>query len=177
MPEPIYLIEALDTTKHDRSSFNCEEEELTRFLQKKARKEADSRASTCFVIVEKINPTRILGFYTLSNASVALTAIPMETRKKLKLPKYPQAPVTLLGRIARDLQTKGTPVGKLLIANAIKRSVRSSREIGSVGILLDPKNESLENYYASLGFQKLSNGQMFMPMNLVHDYLKQHYLA
>jgi len=177
MPEPVYLIEALDTSRHDRSSFICEEEELTQFLQKKARKEASARASTCFVLAEKINPAQILGFYTLSNASVALSAIPISIQKKLKLPNYPHAPVTLLGRIARHIGAKGTPIGKLLMASAIKRSVNASKEIGSNGILLDPKNESLRNHYTTLGFQKLANGQMFMPMGLAQDFLKQHYLA
>ena len=174
---PQYAIEPLDPKKHDRESFECKEPALDEFIRKRARKEVASRSSTCFVIVDRSMESKILGFYTLSSATVPLSSIPSDIQRKLKLAQYPQAPVTLLGRIAKHNDSEGTPIGKLLMANAIKRCINSSHEIGSTTIILDPKNEKLRSYYHSLGFLNLSNSQMIMPMRDAQEFLKQYLIG
>src|SRR4051812_37026470 len=95
-----YTIERLDASKHRRDEFICESLELTEFLQKRARKEMDARTSVCFVIVPIDQPSRIAGFYTLSAAEISATNLPENVTRRL--PRYPELPVTLLGRLARD---------------------------------------------------------------------------
>lgn len=175
MPGHKYVIEPLDASKHDRSAFKNEEPAMEQYIKTKARKYMQANAASCFVIAEQSNPSQILGFYTLSYSSVALERVPGALAKQLKLPKYPRIPVTLLGRIARDLSARSQPIGKLLISDAIKRAVRSSKEIGSVGIILDPKNCKLADYYAKYGLKPLSNAQMLLPMKDAASFLEQRY--
>lgn len=171
MPAQNYLIELLDPTKHDRSSFRCEETVLNTFLQKNARKEAQTRASICYVIVPPDNPTRILGFYTLSNASIRLNDLPPSFTKRL--PKYSRIPVTLLGRIARDLSSKGTDVGKVLIMHSLEYAYRASGAVGSTAVVLDPKNPKVAKIYEKLGFKSLRNGQMYLPMKDIANFIDE----
>jgi hypothetical protein len=46
-----FRIERLDPAKHRRDAFRCESAPLTDFIQKRARKEMDARASVCFVLL------------------------------------------------------------------------------------------------------------------------------
>jgi len=171
MPAPHFFIEPLDSKKHDRDSFDCGEAALNRFLKTRASREAKANLSVCFVLVEARKPTKIVGFYTLSNASIELTEIPPALQKKLRINSYESIGVTLLGRMARSLDYQGKFIGHRLIASALTRSYQAIQEIGSVGMLLDPKNEKLESYYARFGFIKLPNGRMFMSMKAIGAFL------
>ena len=72
-----FRIERLDPAKHRREAFGCESAPLTDFIQKRARKEMDARASACFVLVPESNPSRIAGYYTLTQTSIVLGKLPV----------------------------------------------------------------------------------------------------
>ena len=158
-----YRIEALDTTRHRREEFQCESPELTDFLRTRARKEMQARASACFVLVEETDPGRIVGYYTLSQTSVALDQLPAPFAKRL--PRYPQLGATLIGRLARDLAWKGKQAGRLLLIDALRRSLRNSAEVGSVVVVTDPKDEKARAFYGSYGFRQLDEDRLFLPMS------------
>ena len=158
-----YRIEALDTTRHRREEFQCESPELTDFLRTRARKEMQARASACFVLVEETDPGRIVGYYTLSQTSVALDQLPAPFSKRL--PRYPQLGATLIGRLARDLAWKGKQAGRLLLIDALRRSLRNSAEVGSVVVVTDPKDEKARAFYGSYGFRQLDEDRLFLPMS------------
>jgi hypothetical protein len=90
--------------QHDRAAFHCGAEALDRYLKQQARQDADKRVAAPFVAVSPPN-ARVLGYYTLSASVLTLTDLPNELARKL--PRYPQLPVTLLGRLAVDQSTKG----------------------------------------------------------------------
>src|SRR5690348_14863968 len=96
-PPPQFRVEILDASLHNRGGFSCESPELTDFLRTRARKEAQARASACFVLVRIEDPARIAGYYTLSATTIELAKLPAEVTKKL--PRYPHLPATLLGRL------------------------------------------------------------------------------
>src|SRR2546425_6506233 len=117
---PQFRFEALDPAIHHREEFVCESPELTEFLRTRARKEAKSRTSACFVIVPVADAGQIAGFYTLSATTIELEKLPPEFTKKL--PRYPHLPATLLGRLARALEFKGQGIGDLLMVDSLKRA-------------------------------------------------------
>jgi hypothetical protein len=88
--------------QHDRTAFHCGAEALDRYLKQQARQDADKRVAAPFVAVSPPN-ARVLGYYTLSASVLTLTELPDELARKL--PRYPQLPVTLLGRLAVDQST------------------------------------------------------------------------
>jgi predicted N-acetyltransferase YhbS len=164
-----FLIEPLDPAVHRREEFACESPELTSFLQTRARKEAQARASACFVLVPATDRGRIAGYYTLSATSVDLAALPAELTRKL--PRYPQLPATLLGRLARDVNYKGQGIGDLLMVDALTRAYKNSAVIGAVAVIVDPKDKKAADFYGKFGFQQLEEQKMFLSMKLIPEWV------
>jgi GNAT superfamily N-acetyltransferase len=159
---PKYCIERLDPAKHRRDEFRCESPELTEFIQKRARKEMDARTSACFVLVPLEDAGRIAGFYTLSAAEISASHLPVQMARRL--PRYPQMPATLLGRLARDQAFRGQGIGDQLMEDALARALAGSVEVGSIGVITDPKDERAARFYAEFGFQRLTGGRLFLPI-------------
>jgi predicted N-acetyltransferase YhbS len=162
MIDPQYLIEPLNAARHRREEFRCESPDLTDFLHKRARKEMEARTSACFVLVMVSDPGRVVGYYTLSQASVTSPKLPEAVTKKL--PRYSELGATLIGRLARDIQWRGKAIGRLLLVDALRRSVRLSNEAGAVVVVTDPKDEKARTFYEAYGFRTLEERRMFIPM-------------
>lgn len=180
MNTPSYAIELLNPKKHDRNSFNCEETALNDFIKKRAKNEAKSRTSICYVLTDssdsnaKSGLQKILGFYTLSNGSIETKSLPLTIRKNL--PKYDRIPITLMGRLARDSSVRGvmiggTTIGQILLMHALEKTYNTSDAIGSTAIVLDPKNSKVSNWYRQFGFQQLSTGQMYLSMRQIGSFI------
>jgi len=167
--QPEFLIEPFSASRHRRDQFRCESPELTEFLRTRARKEMKARASACFVLVPHTNRGQVAGYYTLSATSVVLEDLPGELTRKL--PRYPDLPATLLGRLARDLSFKGQGTGNLLMVDALKRAYDTSSVIGSVAGLTDPKDQRAEKFYSEFGFKPLDGQRMFLPMKVIPKWL------
>ena len=121
------------------------------------------------MIVPVADPGQIAGFYTLSATTIELEKLPPEFTKKL--PRYPHLPATLLGRLARALEFEGQGIGDLLMVDALTRAYESSSVIGSVAVVVDPKDEKAARFYGAFGFQPLDGQKMFLPMKVVPDWL------
>lgn len=157
-----FRFERLDPAKHRREQFKCESAELTEFLRKRARKEMDARSSACVVLVEETDPGKIVGYYTLSQASVSITQLPESLTRKL--PRYPEVGATLIGRLARDIQWRGQNIGRLLVVDALRRCVRLSADVGAVIVVTDPKDKKARLFYEGFGFRALDERRLFISM-------------
>lgn len=121
-------------TSHDRSLFHCGVEVLDRYLKELAKQELQRRTAAVFVLVRE-GESRILGYYTLSQSSVLLSDLPERRRKKL--PRYPQVPTTLLGRLAMDQSCRGKGYGELILMDALKRAWQASQQVASFAMIVD----------------------------------------
>lgn len=167
-----YLAEPLSATKHRRKEFACEEPELTEFLHDRALPEMETRASACFVLVPEDDPGRVAGFYTLSAATISLAKLPPELTAEL--PKYPNLPATLLGRLARDQNFRGAGLGDWLLVSALRRALGSTSSVGSVAVVTDPKHAQAEDFYRKYGFRNLGGGRrMFLTMKEIAAWLEK----
>ncbi len=164
-----FTIEPLNPAKHRREEFDCGVEVLNDFLRLRARKEMEAGTSACFVMVPADEPTVIAGYYTLSAATVQRTALPGPVTKKL--PRYNELPATLLGRLARDLRFKGQQIGERLMASMLHRSVRAAEDVASWAIVTDPKDENARAFYASFGFQSLTESRQFITMKSAAQWI------
>ena len=148
-----------------RGSFSCGEGALNAYLKTRARQEMDKRIAVVYVLLDEAEE-RIAGYYTLSSLSVEL---PEGARKGL--PKYPEYPATLLGRLAVDKRYQGQGLGKRLLLDALGRSLAGSRAVASYAVITDAKNEQAEAFYARYGFLLLSTAdggrRLFLPMGTV----------
>jgi len=105
--------------QHDRPSFRCGNEALNRYFHERIRKEVEASVAAAFVMAD--GPA-VLGYYTLSAHSIERNALPEDVVKKLKLPKYPFIPATLMGSLAVDLKYQGQRLGEILLMDGLERS-------------------------------------------------------
>ena len=148
--------------QHDRTLFDCRVSILNDYLAKYARQDVKRKASAVFVLVNRADPNRVIGFYTLCATSVLLSELPEEMTKKL--PRYPEIPAILVGRLARDINFPG--VGELLLSDAITRCVRVANYIAASLIVVDSKGDPATRFYEKFGFLSLPklDGRLFLPM-------------
>ena len=105
-----------------------------------------------FVAV-KDDTNLIVGYYTLSNASIDTRKIPEQLRKKLST--YDDVPAIRLGRLAVDLRVQGQGLGTMLLANAV---IRSTSNISAWAFMIvDAKDEAACTFYRKFGFESLNN--------------------
>jgi GNAT superfamily N-acetyltransferase len=152
--------------QHDRTAFHCGADALDRYLKQQARQDADKRVAAPFVAVRPPD-ARVLGYYTLSASVLTLTDLPVELARKL--PRYPQLPVTLLGRLAVDQSTKGQGLGEHLLLDALHRSLAHADQIAAMAVVVDAKDEKAVAFYRHYGFRPLQAhpNRLFVPMRLV----------
>ena len=163
--DPRYRVEALGK-QHDRSGFTCGSEPLDRYLRAQAGQDARKRVAATFVLCEGESNT-VFGYYTLSAVSVDIGAWPENVAKKL--PRYPVVPATLLGRLAIDRQRQGRGAGEHLLMDALHRSVQASRQVASVAVVVDAKDDRAVGFYRHYEFTPLVDPPMrlFLPMSII----------
>jgi len=142
-----FRVEALGKN-HDRADFSCGSTVLDNYLKRQASQDVLKRAAVCFVLTP--DGKTIAGFYTLSQYSVDLVKLPLEVANRL--PKYPEVPATLLGRLAISEEFKGQRLGEFLLMDALYRSLQQSKQIASAAVVVDAKDEAAERFYQHFGF-------------------------
>lgn len=152
-------------SNHQRKAFDCGNDQLNAYLRRQANQDVKRKLAACFVTADETGFVK--GYYTLSNNSIQRDEVPENIRKKLPA-AYLGLPVTLLGRLAVDITEKGKGIGKLLLADALKRSFAASRTIGSMAVVVDPIDETAIQFYERFGFIQLpDSGKMFLLMATV----------
>lgn len=151
---------------HDRDAFSCGHAALDRYLQHRARQDAQNQVAAVFVAVMPPDP-KVLGFYSLSASCISAFDLPTDLAKKL--PRYPHLPVTLLGRLATDQSVRGQGLGQFLLPDALYRSLQAATAIAAMAVVVDAKDGDAAAFYRRFGFMPLSTseGRMFMPMKTV----------
>ncbi|MBW8907496.1 MAG: GNAT family N-acetyltransferase [Mesorhizobium sp.] len=145
---------------HDRASFDCGDERMNDFLRRFARQSHEQNASKTFCAVDKTNPSRILGFYTIAPSAVAHEQVPASLTKGLA--RHEVSGFKLAG-LATDLAMAGQGLGGQLLAAAALRCLRVAAEGGGLLLIIDAKNERAANWYRGYGAESLS----LQPLTLV----------
>jgi len=151
--------------KHERAKFDCGTDVLNRYLQLRAGQDQRKRYAVCFVAVDDSNE-RVAGFYTLSSGSVDLDRLPDNVAKRL--PRYPVAPIVIMGRLAVDKDYQGSGLARSLLVDAIQK-VRELN-VGAFALAVDAKDDNSEAFYRHHGFVKLesrdgSERMLFIPIS------------
>ena len=135
---------------HNREEFSCGNEELDRYFKIAASQDRKRNIAVPYVIVNLEN-TQIIGYYTLSMTSVYLGELPNSIVKKL--PKYPLIGVTLIGRLAVNNNYQGMGWGKLLVMDALYKSLEASKQVASFAVVVDAIDERVVKFYQRFDFQ------------------------
>ena len=163
--DPDLAVVPLDDS-HDRAAFACGVESLDRYFQTQAGQDVRRRANGVFVLTEKVQPGRVLGYYTLCATALPPGDVPEAARKHI--PRYPLVSATLIGRLAVAKDRQGQRLGAVLLADALRRALASAETVGSSMIVVDALNEGAAGFYAAYGFIRLPESQrLVLPMRVV----------
>ncbi len=159
------------STRHDRTQFDCGAPVLNQFLRQQARQSHDLGASKTFLVISQADSTTILGFYSLSPASLESHRTPAALRKGLA---RHDVPVFRLGRLAVHQLFQGHGLGGQLILAAGKRCLLAAAEVGGVAMLIDAKSEQAAQWYVSYGAVPLLDAplSLLLPLATVEAALK-----
>lgn len=159
------IIEPLGAS-HNRHGFKCGIESLDNYLKRQAGQDIKRHISRVYVAVQQNNPKKIIGYYTLSSLSIELNQLPEKLSKKL--PGYP-IPAALIGRLAVAKSNQGNGIGRVLLADAVKRTIAVSDEIAIYTIVVDAINEKAKTFYRQYGFKPLCDKplRLFLPLKSI----------
>lgn len=155
---------------HDRAAFDCGDAALNDFLKKHARQNDERGLSRTFVAVRG-EPGKIIGFYSLSPASIEQARVPESARRGMA--RY-DVPGFRLGRIAVDTSMQGQGLGGQLILAAARRCIRAASEVGGSVLVIDAKNERVANWYKGYGAIALidSSLTLVLPLEILSVLLR-----
>jgi GNAT superfamily N-acetyltransferase len=155
---------------HDRTGFQCGSAALDLYLKQQARQDAEKHVAAPFVMTAPNDPA-VLGYYTLSAAMIDVGDIAPDLAKKL--PRYPQLPVTLIGRLAVHERLKGQGRGSFLLMDALRRCLTHAAEIAAMAVVVDAKDEAAAAFYKHFDFTPLQSNErrLYLPMKTVASVL------
>ena len=166
------IIEPLNSKQHDRQLFDCGIEVLNVYLKQKANQEQKKRLNLTYVATKTSDtlPKAILGYYTLSNSSLALYTVQTEFKKHIP-PSY-DIPSVKIGRLAVDKNQQSLGIGKQLLGHAFRRIIDVSAISGVRGIEVVAKNPQAKKFYEKFGFISLKDAPnfLFMPIETILNF-------
>lgn len=151
---------------HDRSMFDCGDVALNQFLRLHARQSHEKGGAKTYLAIADEAET-ILGYYTLSPASVSYERTPEVITRGLA---RHEVPVFRLGRLAVDVSTQGRGLGGQLLLAAGRRCLLVAMQAGGVALLIDAKNERVASWYESYGAVPLLDA----PLSLLLSFKTIH---
>lgn len=150
---------------HNRATFECGEPALDEFFRRHARQNQERGVSRTYVAMAE-GESRVLGFYTLAAGSVPVRDLPEAERRRL--PRYP-LPTVQLARLAVDRSAHGGGVGKALLGDALRRSVRAAEIIGIFAVEVYAKQDAAATFYHRQAFAPLEDDRLhlYLPIHTV----------
>jgi GNAT superfamily N-acetyltransferase len=148
---------------HNRQAFDCGEAALNEFLQRYARKSHELGGAKTFLAIDDNDNKAILGFYTVSPASIEYARTPEVVRRGLA--RY-DVPCFRLARLAVDLRAQKHGLGGQLLLAAGRRCLLAAAEVGGVALLIDAKNDEVAEWYASYGAVRLLDSPLTLLLPL-----------
>jgi len=157
--------------KHNREAFDCGEPALNEFLQRYARRSHDLGGAKTFLAIADSDNESILGFYSVSPASVEYAQTPEIVRRGLG--RY-EVPVFRLARLAVDRKLQGLGLGGQLLLAAGRRCLLAAAEVGGVALLIDAKSKKVADWYTGYGAVPLADAplSLLLPLTTIEAALK-----
>jgi GNAT superfamily N-acetyltransferase len=148
---------------HDRAAFSCGVEPLDRYFHQQVGQDRRRGLAVPYVLVEATTGD-VAGYYTLSTFSVVPASLPDVVGRKL--PRYETVPAILIGRLAVDRRYRGKGLGRLLLVDALLRSLAISEQVGAMAVVVDAKDDTARSFYEQYGFTRFVDHEyrLFLPM-------------
>jgi GNAT superfamily N-acetyltransferase len=134
------------TKSHAVDAFDCGAEPLNSYLKRYAfGNQSAGAAQTYVATVDEC----VVGYYSLSVASVAYADAPERLRKGLA--RHP-VPVMLLARLAVDNSWQGRGLGAALLLDALRRTLAAADIAGMRAMMVHAKDDAARAFYEHFDF-------------------------
>ena len=155
--------------RHDRATFVSGVPALDDWFHTRAAQDQRRHVAQVFVAIDEHG---IVGFYSLSMFTLALDSQPEGLARKL--PRYDAIPAALIGRLARHERAKGSGVGDLLVADAVRRVLSAAESVATYAMGVDAKDDRGRRFYESHGFIPLPSrpNRLFLLLETAAEALK-----
>jgi len=131
------------SANHETEEFSSGADELDKWLRQRALKGQAVGNASVFVVAKD---HRVLGYCALASAGVEQKDLPGKVRRNAPAP----IPVLLLARLAVSQHAHGRGIGRLLLRDAMLRSIRVSEDIGFRALLIHCRDENARDFYRSV---------------------------
>jgi GNAT superfamily N-acetyltransferase len=168
VPETSAWREEPISRRHDRKSFDCGSPELNEYLDRYARQNHETGGAKTFVATPLKEPTRVLGYYSISPGELEFARVPAQLTKKLG--RY-DVPVFRLGRLAVDLSVQGRGIGGDLLLAAGARALAVATEVGGIALTIDAKDAQAAHWYGRFGAMQLLDDRLklILPLRIIAE--------
>ncbi len=144
---------------HIVSNFDCEEEVLNLWLQKRAMPALAEQTAMTFVVCRE---RTVAGFYSLAASSISHAECTSSLRRNSPDP----VPAILLARLAVHKSEKGRGLGPDLVQDAFIRVMRVARNVAAKTLVVHALDEERAKFYRKLGFLDLPIGNVPISLHL-----------
>ena len=153
---------------HDRRDFDCGSPELNEYLRRYARQNHESGGARTFVAVPVSQPTRVIGYYSISPGAIEFTRLPARLTRTLG--RY-EVPVFRLARLAVTASLQGRGIGAELLLAAGVRALSAAAEVGGVALAIDAKNDRAAAWYQRFGALRLLDDplRLVLPLRTIAE--------
>jgi GNAT superfamily N-acetyltransferase len=148
---------------HKRQGFYCGVEALDRYFYEFANQDRRRKVAVPYVLIDAVTGV-VIGYYTLSSASVELTGLPPDLARRL--PRHKLLPAVLIGRLAVHQRYHGQGIGGYLLMDALRRCLELSEQLAILAVIVDAIDEKAIKFYRAFGFEAFASerGRLFLPV-------------
>ena len=139
--------EPLDTSRHDRSAFDCGEPSLNEWLRKFAGQNRRGNTAATWVIADAENV--VVAFVSINTSGVDLSAAPPALRKNAPDP----VPILHCGRLAVDLRYTSMSLGTALVEYVLATAVDINQKAALKAVTVVALHERARSWWERFGFE------------------------
>lgn len=154
---PVLLTEA-----HDHAAFDSGEPVLDEWLRRRAWNNLRTAASRTYVVCPD-GSHRIVGYFSLSMGQILAREVTGSMRRNM--PAF--IPAVTLGRLAIDRAWQVKGLGRALLADVVRRSLRASSEVSARLVIVHAISPGAEAFYLHHGFTRLPVEAPSLALDLV----------
>ena len=157
---------------HDRKRFGCGSPDLDLYLVRYARQNHETGGAKTFVAVPPSDPTRVLGYYSISPGAIEFARVPADLTRELG--RY-DVPVFRLARLAVDRPVQGQGLGGELLLAAGERALAVATQVGGVALAIDAKDDKAAGWYQRFGALPLLDDprKLVLPLAVISDAIQR----
>lgn len=155
---------SLDNVPKDLiKDFDCGDESVNTYLHKSCLEEESERFAKIFIMLDNSSGYKLVGYYTLSNASIEAKELPNEFMKGNSFP----CPAILIGKFGIDKSFQGKKLSRVLLWDVYRRILLLYKgDSAFKTIRVDTRKEEAEKFWEKQGFFRLQKRSkcFFLPV-------------